>query len=142
MSELTGASTTATKPRPPPPGVYVPAVCFFNENDDLDIPAIKAHVLRLAEVRLIFFTLTLREVFLSIERRKKTPLFYSGFMLFKFLEGKGLSLMRGLLPSSSVNMHTISLRLRGRACVEIGRTHMSRMNFNFHASPNPSLEMK
>lgn len=55
MSELTGASTTATKPRPPPPGVYVPAVCFFNENDDLDIPAIKAHVLRLAEVRLIFF---------------------------------------------------------------------------------------
>jgi len=34
---------------PPPPGVYVPAVLFFDENEDLDIPAIKAHVLRLAK---------------------------------------------------------------------------------------------
>ncbi|KAI5116558.1 hypothetical protein M0805_000469 [Coniferiporia weirii] len=34
---------------PPPPGVYVPAVLFFDENDDLDIPFIKTHVLRLAE---------------------------------------------------------------------------------------------
>jgi hypothetical protein len=35
---------------PPPPGVYVPAVLFMKENEDLDDEAIKAHVLRLAEV--------------------------------------------------------------------------------------------
>ncbi|KAF9565173.1 aldolase [Agrocybe pediades] len=34
---------------PPPPGYYVPAVLFFDENEELDIPAIKAHVLRLAK---------------------------------------------------------------------------------------------
>ncbi|TFL03992.1 hypothetical protein BDV98DRAFT_544550 [Pterulicium gracile] len=34
---------------PPPPGVYVPAVLFYNDNDDLDLPAIKQHILRLAE---------------------------------------------------------------------------------------------
>ncbi|KAF9234129.1 hypothetical protein BU15DRAFT_79381 [Melanogaster broomeanus] len=34
---------------PPPPGIYVPAVLFFNENEDFDVPAIKAHVLRLAK---------------------------------------------------------------------------------------------
>ncbi|KAF9466477.1 hypothetical protein BDZ94DRAFT_1251002 [Collybia nuda] len=34
---------------PPPPGYYVPAVLFFKENEDLDIPAIQAHVLRLAQ---------------------------------------------------------------------------------------------
>ncbi|TFK21179.1 dihydrodipicolinate synthetase [Coprinopsis marcescibilis] len=34
---------------PPPPGVYVPAVLFFDENEEFDITAIKAHVLRLAE---------------------------------------------------------------------------------------------
>ncbi|KDQ57035.1 hypothetical protein JAAARDRAFT_70002 [Jaapia argillacea MUCL 33604] len=34
---------------PPPPGVYVPAVLFFKENEDLDIPSIKSHVLRLAK---------------------------------------------------------------------------------------------
>ncbi|KIJ14241.1 hypothetical protein PAXINDRAFT_163429 [Paxillus involutus ATCC 200175] len=33
---------------PPPPGIYVPAVLFFKENEDFDVPAIKAHVLRLA----------------------------------------------------------------------------------------------
>jgi len=33
----------------PPPGFYVPAVLFFQENEDLDIPAIQAHVLRLAQ---------------------------------------------------------------------------------------------
>ncbi|OJA11152.1 hypothetical protein AZE42_02362 [Rhizopogon vesiculosus] len=33
----------------PPPGVYVPAVLFFNENEDFDVPAIKSHVLRLAQ---------------------------------------------------------------------------------------------
>jgi 4-hydroxy-2-oxoglutarate aldolase len=36
---------------PPPPGIYVPAVLFFNENEDLDFPSIKSHVLRLAQVR-------------------------------------------------------------------------------------------
>lgn len=39
---------------PPPPGLYVPIVLFFDENEDLDVPAIKAHVLRLAEVCLLF----------------------------------------------------------------------------------------
>ncbi|PCH42223.1 dihydrodipicolinate synthetase [Wolfiporia cocos MD-104 SS10] len=34
---------------PPPAGVYVPAVLFFDDNEDLDIPSIKAHVLRLAK---------------------------------------------------------------------------------------------
>ncbi|KAF5342365.1 hypothetical protein D9611_001759 [Ephemerocybe angulata] len=33
---------------PPPPGVYVPAVLFFDENEEFDVPAIKQHVLRLA----------------------------------------------------------------------------------------------
>lgn len=36
---------------PPPPGVYVPAVIFFDEDEELDLPSIKAHVLRLAKVR-------------------------------------------------------------------------------------------
>ena len=35
---------------PPPPGFYVPAVLFFDKNEDLDIPSIQAHVLRLAQV--------------------------------------------------------------------------------------------
>ncbi|KAM5544520.1 hypothetical protein V8D89_001418 [Ganoderma adspersum] len=34
---------------PPPPGVYVPAVLFFDENEELDIQSIKAHILRLAQ---------------------------------------------------------------------------------------------
>ncbi|KAI0749603.1 dihydrodipicolinate synthetase [Daedaleopsis nitida] len=34
---------------PPPAGIYVPAVLFFDENEELDIPSIKAHVLRLAQ---------------------------------------------------------------------------------------------
>ncbi|KAF8199513.1 hypothetical protein BJ912DRAFT_949240 [Pholiota molesta] len=34
---------------PPPPGYYVPAVLFFDENEELDFPAIQAHVLRLAK---------------------------------------------------------------------------------------------
>ncbi|THH30982.1 hypothetical protein EUX98_g3227 [Antrodiella citrinella] len=34
---------------PPPHGVYVPAVLFMDENEDLDIPAIQSHVLRLAQ---------------------------------------------------------------------------------------------
>lgn len=39
------------QPRAPPAGIYVPATLFFTENEDLDIPAIEAHVLRLAKVR-------------------------------------------------------------------------------------------
>ena len=38
---------------PPPPGVYVPAVLFFDENEELDIDSIKAHVLRLAKVSIV-----------------------------------------------------------------------------------------
>ncbi|KAJ7637651.1 hypothetical protein DFH06DRAFT_1218793 [Mycena polygramma] len=34
---------------PPPPGYYVPAVLFFDENEEFDIPAIQSHVLRLAQ---------------------------------------------------------------------------------------------
>ncbi|KAN0093040.1 hypothetical protein V8E55_003824 [Tylopilus felleus] len=33
----------------PPPGIYVPAVLFLDQNEDLDVTAIKAHVLRLAQ---------------------------------------------------------------------------------------------
>ncbi|KAJ7674191.1 hypothetical protein B0H17DRAFT_1161796 [Mycena rosella] len=34
---------------PPPPGYYVPAVLFFDQHEELDIPAIQSHVLRLAQ---------------------------------------------------------------------------------------------
>lgn len=37
----------------PPPGVYVPAVLFFDENEELDTQSIQAHILRLAKVRAI-----------------------------------------------------------------------------------------
>ncbi|KAF5382148.1 hypothetical protein D9615_004242 [Tricholomella constricta] len=33
---------------PPPPGIYVPAVLFFDENEEFDIPAIQGHIRRLA----------------------------------------------------------------------------------------------
>ncbi|KAG2756705.1 aldolase [Suillus brevipes Sb2] len=33
----------------PPSGIYVPAVLFFKANEDFDVPAIKSHVLRLAQ---------------------------------------------------------------------------------------------
>lgn len=36
----------------PPQGIYVPAVLFFDENEELDEPSIRAHVLRLAKVFL------------------------------------------------------------------------------------------
>jgi 4-hydroxy-2-oxoglutarate aldolase len=36
--------------KPPPPGIYVPAVLFFKEDEELDEEAIKMHVLRLAQV--------------------------------------------------------------------------------------------
>ncbi|THH14116.1 hypothetical protein EW146_g6181 [Bondarzewia mesenterica] len=34
---------------PPPPGIYVPAVIFFTDDEELDTAAIKSHVLRLAQ---------------------------------------------------------------------------------------------
>lgn len=34
----------------PPPGVYVPAVLSFDQDENLDEVGIKAHVLRLARV--------------------------------------------------------------------------------------------
>lgn len=39
---------------PPPSGVYVPAVLFFDQNEEFDEVAIVAHVLRLAQVRRVF----------------------------------------------------------------------------------------
>ncbi|ESK94912.1 dihydrodipicolinate synthetase [Moniliophthora roreri MCA 2997] len=33
----------------PPPGYYVPSVLFLSQNEDIDIPATKAHILRLAQ---------------------------------------------------------------------------------------------
>ncbi|KAG7448625.1 aldolase [Guyanagaster necrorhizus] len=36
-------------PSPPPFGYYVPAVCFFDEKEDLDARAIKSHILRVAK---------------------------------------------------------------------------------------------
>jgi dihydrodipicolinate synthase/N-acetylneuraminate lyase len=35
----------------PPPGVYVPLVTFFKEDEEFDEEAHRKHVLRLAEVR-------------------------------------------------------------------------------------------
>ncbi|EGN98956.1 hypothetical protein SERLA73DRAFT_108180 [Serpula lacrymans var. lacrymans S7.3] len=34
---------------PPPSGIYVPAVLFFKDNEEFDVPAIKSHILRLAK---------------------------------------------------------------------------------------------
>ena len=42
--------TMAPRKSPPPPGYYVPAVLFFDQNEELDVIAIKAHILRLAQV--------------------------------------------------------------------------------------------
>ena len=39
----------AAKSSPPPPGIYVPAVLFFDENEEFDVPSMKAHVIRLAK---------------------------------------------------------------------------------------------
>lgn len=41
---------SATNSLPPPNGVYVPAVLFMDQNEDLDISSITSHVLRLAQV--------------------------------------------------------------------------------------------
>ncbi|KAG5635922.1 hypothetical protein H0H81_009663 [Sphagnurus paluster] len=39
----------------PPPGIYVPAVLFFDEKENFDVPAIKLHILRLAQVASSLF---------------------------------------------------------------------------------------
>jgi hypothetical protein len=44
------------KSDPLPPGVYVAMVTFFDNNEELDLVAVKAHVLRLANVRGWLFT--------------------------------------------------------------------------------------
>jgi dihydrodipicolinate synthase/N-acetylneuraminate lyase len=44
-------------PQPPPPGIYVPAVLFFKENEDIDEEATKSHVLHLAQVHTLDFLL-------------------------------------------------------------------------------------
>lgn len=41
-----------SKPAPPPFGVYVPAVVFLDENEELDLEGMRSHVLRLAQVRV------------------------------------------------------------------------------------------
>ena len=43
--------------QPPPPGIYVPAVLFFKENEDIDEEATKSHVLHLAQVHTLDFLL-------------------------------------------------------------------------------------
>ena len=50
-------SDTQPPPLPPPPGIYVPAVLFFKENEDIDEEATKLHVLHLAQVRTLDFLL-------------------------------------------------------------------------------------
>lgn len=53
MSAVTQTQNTTSGP--PPPGVYVPAVLFFNPgSEDIDEEAYKKHILRLAEVRMDF----------------------------------------------------------------------------------------
>jgi hypothetical protein len=37
--------------QPPPPGIYVPAVVFYDEKDELDLAEMRKHILRLASVR-------------------------------------------------------------------------------------------
>lgn len=43
--------------KPPPPGIYVPAILFFKENEDIDEEAQKSHILHLAQVQPLDFLL-------------------------------------------------------------------------------------
>ncbi len=43
--------------QPPPSGIYVPAVLFFKENEDIDEEALISHVLHLAQVNTLEFLL-------------------------------------------------------------------------------------
>lgn len=54
----------------PPAGIYVPAVIFFDENDELDIPSIQAHVLRLAQVRFMFMNRFLSVILIPCSGRR------------------------------------------------------------------------
>ena len=42
---------------PPPDGIYVPAVVFLDEHEEIDEAATRAHILRLAEVRVLLLGL-------------------------------------------------------------------------------------
>ena len=41
--------------KPPPPGIYVPAILFLKENEDIDEEAQKSHILHLAQVQTLDF---------------------------------------------------------------------------------------
>jgi hypothetical protein len=43
--------------QPPPPGIYVPAVLFLKENEDIDEEALISHVIHLAQVHTLEFLL-------------------------------------------------------------------------------------
>ena len=51
-AQIVDMSSMRMHSTPPPPGIYVPAVLFFDEEEELDVPSINAHVIRLAEVSL------------------------------------------------------------------------------------------
>lgn len=48
--------TPLTMSKAPPPGIYVPAVVFFDETEDIDEKATTAHIRRLAEVQYADYT--------------------------------------------------------------------------------------
>lgn len=50
-------SDSQPQPLPPSPGIYVPAVLFFRENEDIDEDAIKSHIVHLAQARTLDFLL-------------------------------------------------------------------------------------
>ena len=50
-------SDSQPPPLPPSPGIYVPAVLFFKENEDIDEEATKSHVVHLAQARTLDFLL-------------------------------------------------------------------------------------
>jgi hypothetical protein len=51
--------------KPPPPGIYVPAVLFLKENEDIDEEAQKLHILHLAQVQTLAFLLRDRTLALT-----------------------------------------------------------------------------
>ena len=51
--------------KPPPPGIYVPAVLFLKENEGIDEEAQKSHILHLAQVQTLAFLLRDRTLALT-----------------------------------------------------------------------------
>ena len=51
--------------KPPPPGIYVPAILFFKENEDIDEEAQKLHIVKLAQVQPLEFLLRDRTLALT-----------------------------------------------------------------------------